>query len=184
MQLCCAAVLYYEVTSAVDPFNPWLFSKPLQGAWKETVPSQKGVFNALVSLKTELCKLLPDNSALGMSVSTVVYTASSPATLSYHLLPLLHHQSKQVSGVDVDAHLELLQWSSVAPACFVCYTMDDVEKCPRCQMAWLCTKHRVSHYQAEHNKHCHMLRAHKHLAEAMGLLRTMVRYAFVGCTIF
>ena len=142
----------------MDQFNLLFVRNPLQARWKETASSSKVLWNGLASLKTELCKLLPDNCALGMSVSTVVYILSSPEQIAYHLLSILHHQSKQVGGVDVDAHLELLQWSSVAPACFVCYTLDSAEKCPRCQMAWLCTEHRVSQYQAEHNKHCDMLR--------------------------
>ena len=143
---------------AMDQFNLLFVCNPLQEGWKETASSNKVLYSALVSLKTELCKLLPDNYALGKSVSTVVYTALSPTALSYHLLSILHHQSKQVGGVDVDAHLELLQWSSVAPACFVCYTLDNVEKCLSCQMAWLCTEHRVSQHQTGHNKHCDMLR--------------------------
>ena len=142
----------------MDQFNLFFVRNPLQRVWKETASSYKVLWNGLSSLKTELRKLLPDNGALGMSVSTVVYILSSPKQIAYDLLSILHHQSKQVSGVDVDAHLELLQWSSVAPACFVCFTLDNVEKCPRCQMAWLCTEHRVSQYQAEHNKHCDMLR--------------------------
>ena len=142
----------------MDQFNLLFFRNPMQAAWDETASSHKVLLNGLASVKTEFRKLLPDNCALGMSVSTVVYTLSSPERIAYHLLSILHHQSKQVGGVDVDAHLELLQWTSVAPACFVCYTMDNVEKCPRCQMAWLCTEHRVSQHQAEHNKHCDMLR--------------------------
>ena len=154
----CAAILYCEVTCAMDQFNILFFRNPLQTVWQETALSHEVLWNGLASLKTELRKLLPDNCALGMSVSTVVYTLSSPEPTAYFLLPILHHQSKQAGGVDVDAHLELLQWSSVAPACFVCYTLDSVEKCPRCQVTWLCTEHRVSQYQDEHNKHCDMLR--------------------------
>ena len=106
----------------------------------------------------ECLELLPANAAHGLSVSGVVYLPVEIIDQSIQdLLEALHHQSKCAGGVNVDAHLELLQWWPVAPACFVCYTLDNVEKCPRCQTAWLCTKHRVSQYQDEHSKHCDML---------------------------
>ena len=112
---------------------------------KGGVAHSKRLCEALESLTAECLELLPANAAHGFSVSGVVYLPGNITVRStLDLLGALHHQSKRVGGVDVDAHLELLQWWPVAPACFVCYSLDNVEKCPRCQVAWLCTKHRVS----------------------------------------
>ena len=126
--------------------------------FKGSASHSKRLCEALESLTAECLELLPANAAHGLSVSGVVYLlVNITGESALGVLGALHHQSKRVGGVDVDAHLELLQWWPVAHACFVCYTLDNVEKCPRCQMAWLCTEHQLSQYQDEHSMHCGML---------------------------
>ncbi|XP_065182521.1 uncharacterized protein LOC135813347 [Sycon ciliatum] len=123
------------------------------------------LFPALKSLVKDLSACLPSKCATGLSVSEIVYFPPQPGNLSllyYSLIAALHHQSKR-GLVSIDHHIALLEWCPRVAACFVCYDLDNIEACPRCDMAYLCGKHRqTNEHQSEHNQHCAMLAALRH----------------------
>ncbi|XP_065182648.1 uncharacterized protein LOC135813481 [Sycon ciliatum] len=124
------------------------------------------LFRALKSLVKDLSACLPSKCATGLSVSGIVYSvppqAGDLSLLYYSLIAALHHQSKR-GLVSIDHHIALLEWCPRVAACFVCYDLDNIEACPRCDMAYLCGKHRqTDEHLSEHNQHCAMLAALRH----------------------
>ncbi|XP_065177143.1 uncharacterized protein LOC135806910 [Sycon ciliatum] len=123
------------------------------------------LFPALKSLVKDLRACLPSNCATGLSVSGIVYFPPQTRDLSllyYSLIAALHHQSKR-GLVSNDHHIALQEWCPRVAACFVCYDLDNIEACPRCDMAYLCGKHRqTDEHLREHNQHCAMLAVLRH----------------------
>ncbi|XP_065182734.1 uncharacterized protein LOC135813568 [Sycon ciliatum] len=120
------------------------------------------LFPALKSVVKDLSAYLPSNCATGLSVSGIVYLPPLTGPLDRLYVPLLaalHHQSKR-GRVSIDHHIALLEWCPRVAACFVCYDLDNITACPRCGMAYLCGKHRLTgEHLSEHNQHCDMLEA-------------------------